>query len=56
MFKPIAGEITLEKENKLLSDDIIAVALDISTRSFIVKEMRIIISNENNNKENKNSN
>jgi len=36
-FKPNPREITLEEENRLLSDDIISAILDSRTTSFTVK-------------------
>jgi len=40
-------EITLEKENKLLSDIITIAILDISMKSFTVKEVQVVIKNLN---------
>jgi hypothetical protein len=47
VFKPNPREIILEEENKLLSDAITATILD---KSFIVKEMRVVIKNLNSKK------
>jgi hypothetical protein len=47
VFKPNPREITLEKENTLLSDDITSIILDTTTRPFIIKEMGAIIENLN---------
>jgi hypothetical protein len=46
-LKPNSREITLEKKNKLLSDDITSITLDTTRRPFIIKEVRPTIENLN---------
>jgi len=43
VFKPNPREITLEEEDRLLSDDITPDILDTSTRPFIINEVKAVI-------------
>jgi len=43
VFKPNPREITLEEEDRLLSDDITPDTLDTSTRPFIINEVKAVI-------------
>jgi len=47
VFKLNLTEITQEKENRLLSDDIIPATQDTPTRSFTVNEVKTIIKHLN---------